>query len=188
MRCVFGYRINIQAYDFHRIQALIQFDSDHVLDVHNTRLYPFDTYLVSTSLRVSTSTSSDEEVPVTLSSLPVLREVSSFSIEAQDSLLLTGDGFPARHLELRVHRPRSAKAYAMLLFSTNWLLCHFNLAIVALYAFRTFGTDGHSSSKEGRSKGATKLLAGVLAVLLVIPQLRDAMPDAPGFDGKLTSP
>lgn len=121
---------------------------------------------------------------MTLSSLPVLREVSSFTIAAQDSLLLTGDGLPARHLELRAQRPSSARAYTMLLFSVNWLLCHFNLAIVVLSAVKVFGADGSTLSREGNSKSAMKLLAGVLAVLLVIPQLRDAMPDAPGFDGK----
>lgn len=123
-------------------------------------------------------------MPVTLSSLPVLREVSSFSIDAQDSLLVTEDGLPARHLELYVQRPGSARAYAMIVFSVNWLLCFFNLAIVIITTVNVFGTDSCASSRQERSKSATKLLAGVLAVLLVIPQLRGAMPDAPGFDGE----
>ncbi|THH10477.1 hypothetical protein EW145_g1307 [Phellinidium pouzarii] len=175
------------------VQAQIQFDSDHVLDVHNTRLYPFDTYLVSTSIRVTSSNSTTKDVPASLTGLPVLKVTSSFSITSRDTaivVVVNREEAPARHLELSIRRPGDARAYAMTLFGINWILCHCCIGIGVLSFVqgkqmeKYTGSDVFVQQKTKGSKDVLKQLAGVLAVLLVIPQLRGAMPDAPGFDGE----
>lgn len=60
---------------------------------------------------------------------------------------------------------------ALLLFGANWMLSHAAMALVAF-----------SWHLEGAEK-VLKHLASTFIVILVIPQLRTAMPDAPGFDG-----
>lgn len=85
---------------------------------------------------------------------------------------------PATQLEVKISRPGSARFYAMLLFAINWVLTHCACGIVAL-----------GKTEEGPLvflyDDSLKQLAAAIGILLVIPQLRGAMPDAPGFDGEL---
>ncbi|KAH8114565.1 hypothetical protein DFH11DRAFT_1508952 [Phellopilus nigrolimitatus] len=153
------------------VHSLIQFDSDHILDVHSARLYPFDTYLISFYMRATSSNSSDKDIPTSIIGLPVLGLSPSFSISSFDtevSILVDDSEQPAMHLQMSIVRPGDARTYAMLIFGINWILSHFNFGIVILTMIQNKRTD------------ALKQLAGVLAVLLVIPQLRDVMPDGPG--------
>lgn len=183
---------NLLSYETKSMQSLVQFDSDHVLDVHDARLYPFDTYLLTTSFRATIS-GHDTRVPI--SRLIVIKVTPSFIVSSVDTaiaMFVDGVEEQARFLELRVRRPADARFYTMILFGINWILSHFNFGFVVLRAFHSdenhknvSGVSNSSATdKYNGTKEAVKQLAGVLAALLVIPQLRDAMPDAPGFDGE----
>ncbi|KAG2352849.1 hypothetical protein BDR07DRAFT_1383813 [Suillus spraguei] len=58
----------------------------------------------------------------------------------------------------------------MLLFGINWMLCHVHHWHVIL------------ARRLVDIKSMTKHLVSAFAILLVIPQLRNSMPDSPGFD------
>ena len=168
------------------MQNLIQFDSDHVLDVHAARFYPFDTYKLTTALRIETvnaTLNDDSNLPIPISAIPVLKYTASWispSSYQQGSIVISRDGppqvVPASQLEIKISRPGSARAYAMLLFGINWVLAHCSFGIVAL-----------GKTEAGPIvflyEDSLKQLAAAVGILLVIPQLRGAMPDAPGFDG-----
>ena len=123
----------------------------------------------------------------------VIDLTSSFAVASMDSPLtvtISGASIPAGYIELHVARPADARLYAMLLFTLNWILSHFNFGVAILAAFRgkpqhavLVNSEGVKVAKK-RTKDVIKYIGCVLAVLLVIPQLREAMPDAPGFDGK----
>ncbi|KAI8994141.1 hypothetical protein BD414DRAFT_436735 [Trametes punicea] len=155
------------------VHNMFQFDDDHVLDVREARLYPFDTYLLTSSLR-AISTADNRSLPI--QSLVTIKTTSSFVIAADDAYSFvgnsTGEEEPSRDLTLRVNRPAEARLYALLLFSASWMLAH---ATVALVVF-----SWHSNGAEK----SLKTLACVFLIGLLIPQLRNAMPDAPGFDGE----
>lgn len=257
-----------------RIQNLLQFDSDHVLDVHTTRLYPFDTYSLSTSLRVAVPRSNQtqtHDIPflgVSIVDQAITFSIDTFSTPTSEDITATLSEnrqvsesdepleptlASSRYVELLIRRPASDRIYSLLLFGVNWLLSHFNFGVVLMATCRgklkiRAKATGASSGNEGlsaeqgenkrmrtirkiieqrrariaathgihvpgenvantnppttttetrpmvntlvvrrynTSKDSLKLLAGVLAVILVIPQLRDAMPDPPSFDGVL---
>ncbi|KAI0769006.1 hypothetical protein BD413DRAFT_86453 [Trametes elegans] len=157
-----------------RIQNMFQFDDDHVLDVHLARMYPFDTYLLTSTLR-AVSTSDNSSLPI--QRLATITLTSSFVTTANDAPSFTsnadGSQAPSRDLVMRVVRPAEARGYALLLFATSWMLVHATVALVA-FSWRVEGTEK-----------ILKHLASTLLVVLLIPQLRNAMPDAPGFDGVL---
>ncbi|TCD70138.1 hypothetical protein EIP91_004608 [Steccherinum ochraceum] len=158
------------------IQNLFQFDSDHVLDVHEARLYPFDTYHLTSTLRV-VSRITNTTLP--LQGTPTLTQTSSFIISPSDvaaslNISLMEPAASARELELTVKRPAEARMFALLLFAVNWMMAHATVAYVVL------GWKSGASAEK-----MLKYLAFVVGTLLVIPQLRNAMPDAPGFDGVL---
>ncbi|EJC98157.1 uncharacterized protein FOMMEDRAFT_162515 [Fomitiporia mediterranea MF3/22] len=160
------------------VQAHVQFDNDLVLDVHDSRLYPFDSYLVSTSIRATTSNSSVKDIPMPIVGMPVVEHMPSFTMTSRDTdvvLVMDEDNTPARHIEIRIRRPAHARVYAMLIFGINWAFCHYCIGMMLLSIFQ-----GHHAGKEVLKRFASSLL-----VLFVIPQLRGAMPDAPGFDGVL---
>ncbi|KAF8073698.1 hypothetical protein FPV67DRAFT_1365773, partial [Lyophyllum atratum] len=152
------------------IQNLVQFDSDHVLDVHEARLYPFDTYLLSSTIRAVSF--NNETLPirkiVTISGTP------SFDIQTKDTesygALASNTETASRDIDMRVTRPGSARLFALLLFGLNWVLTHIAIGLV-LISRRT---------RNVRSILKHLIFAGVIVV--AIPQLRNSMPDAPGFD------
>ncbi|KAH8104622.1 hypothetical protein BXZ70DRAFT_599275 [Cristinia sonorae] len=157
------------------VQNLFQFDSDHVLDVHEARLYPFDTYRLTSTIRV---VDLETNLSVPLIRAPTLTQTSSFLIKSNDVASFTNVSkddmqAPSRDLELEVRRPGEARAFALLLFGVSWMMAHATIAYLVL------------AWKVDTTERILQYLAFVAVTLLVIPQLRNAMPDAPGFDGVL---
>ncbi|KAH7915858.1 hypothetical protein BJ138DRAFT_880946 [Hygrophoropsis aurantiaca] len=155
------------------IQNLVQFDSDHVLDVHEDRLYPFDTYVLSSTLRAVDA----NNATVPIRKLATLDQVSSFLVKSTDvdsyENSLNGTQMPSRDIDLEVRRPGQARAFTLLLWGISWMLTHVTIGHVLL-------ARGHTEIKP-----VIKHLVSAFAILLAIPQLRNSMPDAPGFDGVL---
>ncbi|KIJ61102.1 hypothetical protein HYDPIDRAFT_42883 [Hydnomerulius pinastri MD-312] len=155
------------------IQNLVQFDSDHTLDVHEDRLYPFDTYVLTSTLRAVDA--SNATVPI--SKLTTIDQVSSFLVASSDldsyGTTANGTQVPSRDIDLRVQRPGQARAFTLLLFGLSWMLTHVTFGHVIL------------AKKHKEVKPILKHLVSAFAIVLAIPQLRNAMPDAPGFDGVL---
>ncbi|KAH9922859.1 uncharacterized protein BXZ73DRAFT_51259 [Epithele typhae] len=155
------------------IQNLFQFDDDHVLDVHNARLYPFDTYLLTSTIRVVSAT---DNTSLPLQKMATITLTSSFVTISDDSASTTKIDNTideaSRDLSLDVSRPPEARMFALLLFAANWMLAHASLGMVVL------------SSKSNDCEKYTRHLVAVLVIMLAVPQLRNSMPDAPGFDGE----
>ncbi|KAF9533122.1 hypothetical protein CPB83DRAFT_529765 [Crepidotus variabilis] len=157
------------------IQNLVQFDSDHVLDVHEARLYPFDTYKLSSTIR-AISKSTNKSVPI--SRIVAINIVSSFDIATSDleSYSSNENGTRSsysRDFDMNIARPPTARLFALLLFMISWILTHVTVGHVML-AKRLRGL-----------KAMVPHLISSAAILIAIPQLRATMPDAPGFDGVL---
>ncbi|KAG6335964.1 hypothetical protein ID866_3117 [Astraeus odoratus] len=157
----------------HNIQNLVRFSSDHTLDVHLDRLYPFDTYLLTTTIRASDA--SNSSVPIR--KLATLDQVASFLVSTSDmdsyEIISNGTHSPSRDIDMRVQRPGQARAFTLFLFGLNWMLAHVTIGNALL------------ARKHKVVKPILKHIGSALAILLVIPRLRDAMPDAPGYDGIL---
>lgn len=151
---------------------MVQFDSDHVLDVHNDRLYPFDTYFLSSTLRAT----SDKDYPISFSKLATIDLTSSFVVESADvqSFVLSADGVnaPSRDIDIHIRRPIEARLITLLLFASSWFLTHICIGNVIL-ARRTIYV-----------KSILKILIVNGATLIGLPQIRYSMPDEPGLDGK----
>jgi hypothetical protein len=158
------------------IQNLVQFDSDHVLDVHRARLYPFDTYLLTTTLRAVNL--ANQTIPV--QKIAAIDQTSNFFIDASDldsfGALADGTLSPSRDVDFHVSRPGQARAFALLLFAVSWALTHLSIGHVILDWY----TD------VGKSL-LVKHLVFAFAILVMHPQLRNSMPDAPGYDGEWLS-
>ncbi|EKM49539.1 uncharacterized protein PHACADRAFT_265076 [Phanerochaete carnosa HHB-10118-sp] len=157
------------------IQNIVQFDGDHALDVHEARLYPFDTYQLATTLR-AVAPDTSETIPIVR--LLTITDTSSFIVSPSDSasyVVLSGstDQLPSRDLELSIVRPGEARFFALMLFGVNWMLAHSTVAYTAL-AWKTEGIVN-----------VLTYLALSLATLVAIPGVRSVMPDAPGYDGVL---
>lgn len=75
-------------------------------------------------------------------------------------------------MDLRVSRPGQARAFALLLFGVSWMLTHVSIGHVILAWY-----------KEEMKSTLLKHLVFAFAILLSHPQLRNSMPDAPGYDG-----
>ncbi|KDQ62359.1 hypothetical protein JAAARDRAFT_189688 [Jaapia argillacea MUCL 33604] len=155
------------------IQSLYQFSSDHVLDVHESRLYPFDTYRLATTFK-AVATGSDDLPPI--QRLLTIGMTSNFGVMSNDSdsFIALSDGLqqPSRDIQLYIRRPSDQRMYTMALFHVGWMLTHVTVGLAVL--------SWVSSRRSG-----WKQPASVLAILVIIPHLRNAMPDAPGFDGVL---
>ncbi|KAJ3995723.1 hypothetical protein F5050DRAFT_1573035 [Lentinula boryana] len=156
-----------------RIQNLVQFDSDLVLDVHNDRLYPFDTYFLSSTLRAT----SEQNYTVPFTKLATVDLTSSFVVETVDvqSYVISADGVnePSRDIDMYIRRPIEARLITLSLFASSWFLTHICIGNVIL-ARRTIDV-----------KPLLKLLIVNGLTLIGIPQIRNSMPDAPGLDGVL---
>lgn len=158
------------------IENLVRFDSDYTLDVHRARLYPFDNYYLASTIRAVDA--SNATVPIR--KLSTIDQVTSFLVASSDmdSYELTPNGtqIPTRDLDIWVQRSGQAQTFAILLFGISWMLTHITIGHVLL-ARRLVDT----TSK-------IKHLISAFAILLAIPQLRNSMPDSPGFDdGKVSS-
>ncbi|KAG6855878.1 hypothetical protein H0H87_009767 [Tephrocybe sp. NHM501043] len=154
-------------------QNLVQFDSNHVLDVHEARVYPFDTYLLTSTLRALSDT--NETVPIR--KLLTIAITSSFDIDTDDSetysTSTTGAGtvtYASRDIDMRVARPTSARIFALTLFALNWMMAHATVGLVFM------------CKRLDDVRPIFKHLLSAGAILIAIPQMRNSMPDAPGFD------
>ncbi|GBE85024.1 predicted protein [Sparassis crispa] len=159
------------------VQALFQFGRDHVLDVHEDYLYPFDTYRLTTTLRATSAGSNNTGDPIAISTLTTITKTSSFVVQPEDinSYALASDGshVPSQDLNLLIQRPGVARAITMLLFSVNWMLAHSTIGFVAV---SWLSSDGEK---------IRRYLTFIFVIVLAIPEIRKTMPDAPGFDGVL---
>ena len=146
------------------------------MDVHLSRLYPFDTYELTSTIHILDK----DKKPVNLARIPTIAQTPSFLVSSSDvsSYMNSTSSDDAvkqggRNLELKVVRPAEARAFALLLFAVNWMLAHATVAYVVL-AWKTDDTER-----------ILKYLAFVAITMVLIPQVRNTMPDAPGFDGVL---
>jgi hypothetical protein len=155
------------------VQNLYQFDSDHVLDVHEARLYPFDTYELQTTLRAI----SFDNKTLPIQKLTTIDMVSSFDVETHDSQSyfngIQEDQYLSRDMYLRVSRPGVHRLITMSLFSIAWIMTHITIGLVLLVR-RT-----HDQKRN------YKFLVFAGAKLIALQQFRQTMPDAPGLDGVL---
>ncbi|KAG2155163.1 uncharacterized protein EDB93DRAFT_1239414 [Suillus bovinus] len=152
-----------------RIENLVRFDSDHTLDVHKAHLYPFDTYLLASTLRAVDA--SNTTVPIR--KLSTIEQVTSFIVATDDVEsyeIINGTQAPTRDFDLYVTRPGQLRFYALALFGVNWMLSHVTIAHVLL------------ARRLADIRSMTKHLVSAFAILLVIPQLRKSMPDSPALD------
>ena len=157
------------------IQNLVQFDSDHVLDVHEARLYPFDTYLLTSSIRATIPLPGNSSVVVPIRKLMTIDITSSFDITTRDmesySTTTNGTQQESRDIDMVVKRPQEARFFTFVLFAVSWILTHVTMGHVFI---------------ARRLHTLSSLLPHLIssgAILITIPQLRQSMPDAPGLDG-----
>lgn len=148
----------------------MQFDSDHVLDVHNDRLYPFDTYFLSSTIRAI----SFENNSISISKLATIDLTSSFAVETTDiESYLNTNATPSRDIAMHIRRPFEARAIVLLFFASSWFLTHICMGNLLLARYYTRDV-----------KPILKFLIVNGVVGIAVPQLRNSMPDAPGLDGK----
>ncbi|KDR82822.1 hypothetical protein GALMADRAFT_238418 [Galerina marginata CBS 339.88] len=155
------------------IQNLVQFDSDHVLDVHEARLYPFDTYVLSSTIRAVSF--DNQTIPIRkTATIDVTSSFDIFTVDI-DSYSTTQNGTQesSRDIDMHVSRPNDARFFTLLLYAVSWVLSHVTIGHVII---------------ARRLTGLRSLLPHLIssgAILITIPQLRNSMPDAPGLDGVL---
>ncbi|KAF9013275.1 hypothetical protein BDQ17DRAFT_1419434 [Cyathus striatus] len=137
------------------IQNLVQFDSDHVLDVHEARMYPFDTYFLSSTLRAMSF--KNETVPIRKARLSTLLQVLIYSLR----------------ILIATQTPLMSNNWLVVISICTWVLTHVTIGHVII-----------ARRLEGM-KPLFKHLISSGAILVAIPQLRNSMPDAPGLDGVL---
>lgn len=143
--------------------------------MHEAHLYPFDTYQLTSTLRIVVTNTSE---PMSITRLLTIKDTSSFIVSSTDALSYVlstssdGEQLPSRDLEVAIVRPGEARFFALMLFGVNWMLAHATAAYVAL-AWKTKGSDS-----------VLRYVAFCLVTLLAIPGIRNSMPDAPGYDGE----
>lgn len=146
-----------------------------MLDVHEQRLYPFDTYNLGTTLHAISLHEDSQDVVITR--LATIKMTSSFMISSNDvsGYVETGDDTrsPRREIDLKMYRPGDTRAFALFMFAVNWMLAHATIGFLLL----SLHTD--------QPRRTPLLLAMTFVILFVIPQVRKAMPDSPGYDGAL---
>lgn len=158
-----------------RVQNLVQFDSDHVLDVSEARLYPFDTYMLSSTIRAVSF--ENETMPIRkLATIAVTSSFDTTTVDMESFSTISSNGtevqYGSRDLDMYIVRPGEARFFALTLFAISWVLTHITVGHVLL---------------ARRLTGLRAVLPHLIssgAIVIAIPQLRDTMPDAPGFDGK----
>ncbi|KAG1761051.1 hypothetical protein EDD22DRAFT_954379 [Suillus occidentalis] len=152
-----------------RIENLVRFDSDHTLDVQKARMYPFDTYLLTSTLRAVDASN----ITIPIRQLSTIEQVTSFLVEISDVEsyeIINGTQVPTRDFDLYITRPGQLRFFALLLFGISWMLSHVTIGHVLL------------ARRLVDIKSMTKHLVSAFAILLVIPQLRKSMPDSPALD------
>ncbi|KAH8825396.1 hypothetical protein DL96DRAFT_1448692, partial [Flagelloscypha sp. PMI_526] len=162
--------ISTRTGSYRSIQNLVRFDADYTLDVHQAYLYPFDTYMLSGTLRVVDS--SNSSVPIV--KLETVKMLSSWDISISDvaTTQTVPASSPSRDFDMRVSRPNFHRAIAMLFFLSSWMLTLVALG-ASLFSCRYSTVD------------ARLVFIAVGIVCMITPKLRDSMPDTPGLDGVL---
>ena len=139
-------------------------------------MYPFDTYMLSTTLRAVSF--SNEILPIRrLATIPT---TTSFNIDTLDTESYStlpntqkaGQVTVSRDIDLRVSRPSEARVFTFLLFVASWIFAHTNIGLVIL------------ARRLTKARSIFKFVVAAGLILLAIPQIRNSMPDAPGLDGK----
>jgi hypothetical protein len=152
---------------------MVQFDSDHTLEDPSAHLYPFDTYLLTTTLRAVNS--NNQTIPI--EKIAAVDQIPNFRIDTIDidSYITLNGGIqsPSRDADFRASRPSQARTFAIVLFAVGWMLTHVCIGYVVL--------DWYT---EMVKKLLIKHLVVAFAILLMLPQLRQSMPDGPGYDGE----
>ncbi|PPQ69608.1 hypothetical protein CVT24_001364 [Panaeolus cyanescens] len=160
------------------VQNLVQFDSDHVLDVSEARLYPFDTYLLSSTIRAVSFDDDGVTIPIRkLATIDITSSFDTITVDMESFSTISVNGseveFGSRDLDMHISRPGEARFFALILFALSWVLTHITVGHVLL---------------ARRLSGLRSVLPHLIssgAIVIAIPQLRGTMPDAPGFDGVL---
>ena len=154
------------------VQNIVQFDSEYVFDVHAAHLYPFDTYTLSTSIRVLSF--SNRTLPI--HRLATISTTSSFDIEAVDtesySALANNTQNDSRDMDIRISRPGAVRVLTLLLFIIAWIFAHLTLGLVII------------SRRLAEARSILKYLLVASIIFVTIPQIRKSMPDAPGLSGE----
>lgn len=157
------------------IQNLVQFDSDHTLDVHADRLYPFDYYKLSSTIR---AIAFDNETVIPIQKLITINLTPSFDINTIDmasySALPNGKKQESRDVDIYISRPNEARFFALLLFFISWILAHITIGHVLI------------ARRLHELRPVIPHLISCATVLVAIPLLRNSMPDAPDLDGEET--
>ncbi|KAF8158150.1 hypothetical protein B0H34DRAFT_797567 [Crassisporium funariophilum] len=155
------------------IQNLVQFDSDHTLDVHEARLYPFDTYMLSSTIRAVSF--DNQTIPIRkLATIDITPNFDIYTVDLDSySTPINGTEEASRDIDMRVTRPNEARFFTLVLFAVSWILAHVTIGHVFL------------ARKLSGFAAILPHLVSSGAILIAIPQLRTSMPDAPGFDGVL---
>ena len=155
---------------------MLQFDSDHTLDVDQYLLYPFDTYTVASTIRI-VDMDNNATLPIITLALSKTSSSNSFEVSWQEtdtfSTDVNGTQSISRDIDVKVSRPSRAIAVTMFYFAISWTLTHLAICFAVL--------SYQDPTLEGPLKGVIIAFAGVLAV----PYWRCAMPDAPDTDGGL---
>lgn len=114
---------------------------------------------------------------ISIQKIASIDETSNFLIAASDldsyGTLSDGTKASSRDADFRVTRPGQARAFALMLFAVSWMLTHVSIGHVALAWYK----------EEHMKSSLMKHLIFSFAILLAHPQLRNSMPDAPGYDG-----
>ncbi|KAH6912706.1 hypothetical protein BKA70DRAFT_772704 [Coprinopsis sp. MPI-PUGE-AT-0042] len=154
-----------------RPEAAFQFKTSHLLDTHEARQYPFDTYHLGMELRASNANTS-----LPISRVFIVDVARNFHVESRDLrsyLDVDGFKFATQHVDVTFKRPASTRLFTLLLFMIGWLLAHINVGQVIM----------------ARKSTGTQSLVICLAIsggtIMVVPQLRNSMPGAPGSDNIL---
>ena len=154
------------------VQNPAQFDSKYVLDVHTAHLYPFDTYTLSTSIRVLSF--SNRTLPIRR--LTTISTTSSFDIEVVDtesySTLANSNQNDSREMDMRISRPGVGRVLILLLFIMAWIFAHITLGLVII------------SRGLAEVESILKYLLVASIIFVIIPQIRNSMPDAPSLGGE----
>ncbi|KAG2001810.1 hypothetical protein CC2G_013009 [Coprinopsis cinerea AmutBmut pab1-1] len=158
------------------LESAIHFETSHVLDVHQARQYPFDTYRLQIEFRAAALVA-NQTLPLSISRVLTVDQTSSFNVDSTDFrryMVLNEIRSPTQRVDLHIKRPGSARLFTLLLYAISWLLTHICIGQVVI-------------AKRG---DGSRLLLCCLAIcagtLLALPQLRNSMPDAPGLDGKFS--
>ncbi|KAF9556752.1 hypothetical protein CPC08DRAFT_710984 [Agrocybe pediades] len=155
------------------IQNLVQFDSDHVLDVHEARLYPFDNYKLSSTLRAMSF--DNQSIPIRKAvTIDITSSFDIFTIDLDSySTSANGTQTVSRDIDMYVSRPNGARFFTLILFAVSWVLTHVTMGHVLI------------ARKLPTLKAVFPHLLSSGAILIALPQIRNSMPDAPGLDGVL---